>query len=336
MIADLAVGISRPGVQMTPQTLMLWYSAGKPVTAVAVAQLWERGRLDLDSPIAQYIPEFGQRGKEILTARHLLTHTGGFRGIINNTMPQSIDDLLRQVYNLRIETGWTPGRTAGYHAASSWFVLGELVERLSGKPLWRYVRDEIFLPLGMNDSWIGMPREQYRAYGERIGLMHELSGEQPEFNLFLDREENADQARPGANARGPTRELGRFYEMTLAKGSLDGVRVLREETIAEMTRRQREGLADKTFGQILDWGLGFAINSKKYGAEIVPYGFGQHASDQAFGHGGQRSSMGLADPAHGLVIALLFNGMPPEAQHQKRADEVLSTIYEELGISGRG
>ena len=79
-VGDLAFGESRDGVAMRHDTLMLWMSSIKPVTAVAIAQMWERGKLELDDPVARHIPEFGARGKERVTIRHVLTHTGGFPG----------------------------------------------------------------------------------------------------------------------------------------------------------------------------------------------------------------------------------------------------------------
>ena len=83
-IADFAVGLARsaPDVPMRTDTLMLWMSATKSVAAVAVAQLWERGLLELDDPVARHLPEFAARGKERITLRHLLTHTGGFRALV--------------------------------------------------------------------------------------------------------------------------------------------------------------------------------------------------------------------------------------------------------------
>src|SRR5436189_2391549 len=80
VIADAAFGLARsaPDVPMRTDTLMLWMSATKPVAAVAVAQLWERGLLDLDDPVAKHLPAFAARGKQAVTIRHLLTHTGGF------------------------------------------------------------------------------------------------------------------------------------------------------------------------------------------------------------------------------------------------------------------
>ena len=77
-VGDLALGEAREGVAMRPDTLMLWMSSIKPITAVAIAQMWERGKLDLDDAVARHIPEFGENGKERVTIRHVLTHTGGF------------------------------------------------------------------------------------------------------------------------------------------------------------------------------------------------------------------------------------------------------------------
>src|SRR5262249_60304400 len=69
----------RPGAPLPRDPLMLWLSSTKPVPAVAIAQLWERGLLELDDPVALHIPEFAANGKEGITLRHLLTHTGGIR-----------------------------------------------------------------------------------------------------------------------------------------------------------------------------------------------------------------------------------------------------------------
>ena len=76
-VVDFGLGESRPGVKMTSDTLMAWFSSTKAVMLVAITQLWERGKLEIDAPACQYIPEFGKNGKEIITLRHLLTHTAG-------------------------------------------------------------------------------------------------------------------------------------------------------------------------------------------------------------------------------------------------------------------
>src|SRR5690348_9277331 len=96
-VADFAVGQSRPGVAMTPDTVMLWLSASKPFAAVAIAQLWERNLLTLDDPVAQHIPEFAQNGKDKITIRHVLTHTAGIRWIETGWPATSWDQILAKI-----------------------------------------------------------------------------------------------------------------------------------------------------------------------------------------------------------------------------------------------
>lgn len=137
-----------------------------------------------------------------------------------------------------------------------------------------------------------------------------------------------DDASPSAGLRGPINQLAKLYEALL-----DGGRgVISPETIAEFTRRHRCGDFDHTFGAVVDMGLGFILDAKHHGKVDVPYGYGPHASEATFGHGGQESCTGFADPAHGLVVAVMFNGMPGEKPHQRRMFEVLAAIYEELGL----
>jgi CubicO group peptidase (beta-lactamase class C family) len=100
-----------------------------------------------------------------------------------------------------------------------------------------------------------------------------------------------------------------------------------------MTSRQRTGLKDNSFGQVIDWGLGFLINSARYGAAAIPYGYGRHASDGTFGHGGMQSSSGFADPENKLAVAIIFNGLPGEPKHQKRIHDAATALYEDLGLN---
>src|SRR5262249_12653519 len=132
VIANVALGESRPGVAMTTDTINLWFSSGKPFAAVAIAQLWERGLLDLDDRVSKFIPEFGAKGKEPITIRHLLTHTGGFRAAIGLTWTDSFEEAISKICKAPLEPRWIPGRTAGYHAFTAWYILGEIVRRIDG------------------------------------------------------------------------------------------------------------------------------------------------------------------------------------------------------------
>jgi len=332
IIADHAFGDARETQPMTPEHLMWWLSSGKPVTAVAFAQLWEQGLFGLDDLVADHVPGFGQGGKQSITLRHLLTHTAGIRMLGVGWPEVEWDESIRRISARKLEPGWQPGQKAGYHTESSWFILGEVVRRASGTPFSSYVREKIFEPLGMSDSWIGMPENQPSAYGEQIAPMYD-AGEGSLSRSPWATAERLVRPSPGANACGPIRELGRFYEMLLAGGSLDGARILSAQTVEALTTRHRVGLLDRTFKRHIDWGLGFILDSKHYREEAVPYGYGPHASSRTFGHSGNRSSTGFVDPEHQLVVAIAVNGMPSSATHFERFDTVTAAIYEDLGLA---
>ncbi len=334
-VADLALGdrreatIGEPALPMVPETIVLWLSSTKPVVATAVLQLVEAGKLALDRPVADWLPKFAVEGKEAITIRHLLTHTGGFRHVHIGWPESSWEEIIVRICAARLERDWVVGQKAGYHPFTSWYILGELVRIASGQPLPEYVRSRILKPLGMVDSWIGMPREQYRAYGDRMAKL--IDTERPQHPPFrYANEQGATDCIPGGNGVGPMRELVAFYEMLLGGGERNAVRVLEAETVRQMTSRQREGMFDVTFKTTVDWGLGVILDSKRYGVENVPYGYGRYASDGTFGHGGSQSSVGFADPAHGLAVGCYFNGMPGEAAHQTRMRAVLDALYEDL------
>ncbi len=337
-VADAALGEDRPGEPLTRGHLMLWLSSTKPVPAVAIAQLWERGLLELDDPVALHVPEFAANGKEGITLRHLLTHTGGIRMLDTGWPQASWEEIIARICAMKPEPRWVPGQKAGYHQASSWLILGEVIQRVGGTPFSTYIRREIFEPLGMMDSWIGMPPERYHTYAaeRRIGAMwvteENREGEEPKPHGW-DTEERVVRPSPGGNGYGPMCELGRFYEMLLGRGSWRAQRILLPQTVEAFTTPHRVGMVDATFKHVLDWGLGFIVNSIQYGAETVPYGYGHHASPRTFGHSGYRSSTGFADPERGLAVALAFNGTPGNERHEARIRSVLDAIYEDLGLA---
>src|SRR5687768_6546918 len=79
VVLDFACGEAREGVPMRTDSVVQWFSSGKPLTAMAVAQLYEKGLVRIEAPVMDYVPEFGRNGKDAITLEHLLTHTGGFR-----------------------------------------------------------------------------------------------------------------------------------------------------------------------------------------------------------------------------------------------------------------
>jgi CubicO group peptidase (beta-lactamase class C family) len=331
-LADFAVGEARPGVAMTTDSINLWMSSVKPITAVAIAQLIDRGLVSYDDRIAQHIPEFAIKGKDDITIRHVLTHTSPLRGV-NVSRRDSFEVAIQKLINARPEPNWTSGQRAGYHPVASWYLLAEIVRRIDGRPFDQYVREAIFLPIGMHDSWIGMPPDVYRAYGDHIAFMTNTSGTTISAAPG-DTEADAAIVRPSGNGRGPIHDLGTFYEMVLGK-RLHGddappADVVSAEQVRFLTTPHRVGMLDETFKATIDWGLGFMINSRKYGP--MPYGFGDHASPDTFGHSGSQSSCAFADPERQLVVAWVCNGMPGEEKHQQRQRAINNAIYEDVAV----
>lgn len=333
VLMDAALGSSRPGSLMTPETINLWLSSGKPLTAVAVLQAWERSDLRLDDRVTRFVPEFAQGGKDPVTIRHLLTHTGGFRSVETGWPDVPWQESIQRICAAPLEADWVIGRTAGYHTASSWFILGEILQRIERRPYSEIMRDRLLRPLQMNDTWAGMPEDQHRQYGSRIGGIY--AREQAELRLLdWDTPARVAAPSPGGNTWGPIRELGHFYEMLLREGQGPDGKVLSAQTVDAMTSRHRVGEYDSTLGHIIDFGLGVIIDSNRYGAATVPYGYGQYCSPRAFGHGGAQCSQGWCDPETGLVVAYFFNGRAGEGQHNRRTRQLNDAIAMDLGIGG--
>jgi CubicO group peptidase (beta-lactamase class C family) len=326
VVLDEAVGEARGGVPMRTDSLSLWMSAGKPLTAVLVLQGVASGRLSLDTRVADVLPAFGVNGKQDITVEQLLLHTAGFRGPLNNFTPGDLDQIVSRCFELRLEPGWTPGERAGYHIGSSWFVLGAIAQVVAGVTLSSLVRQDVAEPLGV-ELYLGMTVAEFDRLAPRMPLMH-ITEKKP---VSTDWPGNVPEAsvvpRPGANVRGPIAALAALYVSLLRDE-----RLLPREIATLMTSRRRVGIMDQTFKQTLDWGLGVMIDSKQYAGEHA-YGFGPHASPETFGHSGNQSSAGFCDPTNDLVVAWTCNGMPGEAAHQKRASQINAAIYDDLGLA---
>jgi CubicO group peptidase (beta-lactamase class C family) len=325
VVADCALGEARADVPMTTDTLMNWFSMTKAVTALAVAQQWEAGAIDVDVPAARYVPEFGANGKDEITLRHLLTHTAGIPNadgmLQGEAWRESRIDNLARIYAARPE--YPAGTRAGYHAAAGMTVLGEVVARVTGVPYERYVRECIFEPLGAPDCWVGMREEQYAAYGDRIGFMHATSDDGPQPVPRINSARSAATPMPGAGGRGPMNQLGRVFEALVSGGAP----LVSPVTLAAISARHRTEMLDETFGIVIDWGLGFAVDTSA---------MGRHCSRRAFGHGGHLSSVAFCDPEHGVVVAVVCNGMPTRERHHRRLDAISNAVYVDLDLARPG
>lgn len=308
--------------------LMPWLSSGKPLTAAALGVLYDRGLLQWEDPLSRFLPEWVRFGQPEVTLHQLLTHTAG---IENRDLPwpeKSWEEILSTIVQAPPPEERPVGAEARYVVAASWFLLGEVVARLTNQDFSTALKELVLDPLEMTETFCGLPEGEFHSLQDRLGKMYERSaGELSE--LEWNGPLRVSSASPGGNTRGPARELGRFYESMLPDSETC---LLRPQTRDALTSRQRVGLFDQTFGHRLDWGLGFIVNSNRYGAATVPYGFGADAGEACFGHGGSQSSMGFADPARRLVVAWVANGRPGEPRHHSRNQQINEAIYRDVGI----
>ncbi len=317
---------------MGSDTLLLWMSAGKPVGAVAAKLLEHDGLLDLDAPVADYWPEFAANGKETITTRHILTHTAGILSAESTFTSLDLSEVLSVLEKCSIEPDWVPGKRAAYHPLSGWQVLGELVRRTSSSPYDEFVKERVFAPLGMKSSTFRMSPALAQELGDGLSPTYASTSQGFKLHPQSTPEYMSGFVRPGGGLRSTASEMVLLYRMLLEMGELEGTKLLEPNDAAEIVSPQRVGMVDETFGFVMDWGLGIMFDNKIHGP-AAPYGYGAHASQRTFGHGGRQSSTAFADPEHNLVVALVFNGMPGEPAHDRRLKKIATAIYEDLRLN---
>ena len=302
---------------------MLWFSATKPITAVAVLMLAERGSLDLDAPIADAWPEFAQGGKERCTARHVLTHRGGFP-----VLPQDFDwariddwDAVAEA-TASLPAQWEPGTEVGYHPVTYGFALGEVIRRVDGRMPRDFLREEIFAPLGM-DASLGTDDLDAVCLPEAMSevTMQDPEGIEGRTSDIVRRFRLPSTLRgqlPAANGIGTAEALARFYAMLVGGGEFEGARLLAPATVAEATSVQVEAPLDRTSGLPSSYGLGFLV-----GGVWSPFD-----TPSVFGHSGQQCTISWGDPETGVAAAYVTNGLHDPYVVQVRTEEMFHAIRE--------
>ena len=327
-VVDFACGEASPGQAMTPDSLVSWFSACKPLTAMAIALLFDRGDLTLDDPVRRFIPAFGN-GKETCTVRHVLTHTGGFAGALQSAWDKSWEEIIQIICAHPVE--YPPGSKAGYHSLVGWYVLAELVRRIDGRGIELFLKQEFFEPLAMTDTTMGMDADTRQKVGDRIATVSRGNTERPHFasEAFVDwwnDPATMGQVNPSGGVRGPARDLGRFYEMLLAGGQWQSKRLLDHRTVELFTATHRWEMADQgLMGAQLAWGLGFG----KYGNADIH----RSVSRRVFNHSGMVSSIAFGDPERQLACVIITNGLLDPLTNARRLRGVTEAI---LSACGKG
>jgi CubicO group peptidase (beta-lactamase class C family) len=320
-------------------TIVNVFSTTKAMTATCAHMLVDRGLLDVDAPVVRYWPEFAAAGKGGIPVRHLLSHTAGLPGISTQLSTEALFDWERMTAALAAETPWwTPGTANGYHAVTFGHLVGEVARRILGCSLGTFFRDEVARPLGA-DFHIGLPESEDARVAEMVPPTREetnAAGAPP----VLDRQsmqgrvlsnpplrpEVANRIAwrraeiPAANGHGNARAVARVMSVLACGGALDGVRLMREETLRRAIEEQAYA-KDLVLGRKFRWGLGFMLTSPD-----LPFGPNPHT----FGHGGWGGSLGFADLDARVSWAYVMNKMSPGTTGDSRAAGMIGALYASL------
>ncbi|MCS7023640.1 MAG: beta-lactamase family protein [Bryobacteraceae bacterium] len=281
---------------VTPDSVFLVASITKPVTACALMILVERGEVLLDDPVSRYLPEFTGDHRERVRVRDLLSHTSG----LPDMLPENIE--LRRAHAplsrfvegaLKTPLLYVPREDFRYQSMGI-LLAGEIVERVAKMPLRDFMRREIFEPLGMKNTALGM-KPGWRL--EQLVRVFEPAHEDPADNLRFGPNSPywRDMGHPWGGMHSTSSDLAVFLEAFLNGGRHQGRRWLSPATVSAMIRDQNEHLKKP-------WGLGWALAKSAvwmYAGELV--------SPQTFGHSGATGTLAWADPVSKVICVILTN-----------------------------
>jgi CubicO group peptidase (beta-lactamase class C family) len=283
------------------------YSSTKTVTALCALVLADRGELNLDAPVAKYWPEFAAEGKAGIVVKQLLGHTSGVAGWTEPTTLQDACDLEKSTAALaRQAPWWKPGTTSGYHGINQGHLVGEVIRRITGKTLGRFLADEIAVPLGVGtDFYIGTPAEadprvslliKGRAADVPAGPMHRALWNphpSPEDTWTIQwRRAEIGAINGYGNARGIA-----TIQSVLASGGAHGVRLMSDAGRERALEPQSEG-PDLVLGIPARWCMGYSREVASLGAP---------AGARAMWWGGNGGSVSFVDLDARMAIGFAPN-----------------------------
>ncbi|MEV4437629.1 serine hydrolase domain-containing protein [Streptomyces sp. NPDC049577] len=329
-----------PWVRGTAQVVR---SATKGVAAAVLLLLHQRGQVDLDAPVGTYWPEFKTNGKERVLVRHLLSHRAGLPALdVPLTPAQALDGVSGPRAVAAQAPHWEPGTAHGYHAQTYSWLLGELVRRVTGRSLGRWVAEEIAGPLGL-DLWIGLPD----AERERVGRIADVEAPaapasaglrvRPKRTVadayrdpssltrraFQAIDPMADENDPAyraaelpASAGIATADaLARFYASLI--GDLDGsARRLFAPATLTVARTEESAGPDRVLVVNTRFGLGYMLHGPA--SPMLAPG--------SFGHPGRGGSLAFADPESGVAFGYVTNGMQKNVTADPRAQALVRAL----------
>lgn len=312
-------------------TLLCMFSVGKPVAITAVLMLADRRQIELDAPVSDYWPEYARNGKEDTTVRHIVTHMAGLPGV-EGLPGGAAYDWGRMVDEIERARPYTPpGQTGCYHTFSMGHLVGELVRRVAGRPVERFVREEIGIPLGIeclfgmtpaeiercadivhpeNDPWTDMVRDHETLLGRFwTGL---LDGTGEDFNSRRFR----THSMPALNCHSNPRSMARFFATLGNGGEIDGCRIL-SAAAAESFAQKEVWSGTDILGFPARMSHGFMLSS-----ELAPF----PARPGVFGHVGLGGAFAFSDPNAGLACSFASNQFASEPNIGQSARRLIEAV----------
>ncbi len=283
-------------VKMTTDTVFDLASLTKPVaTATSVMILIERGKLRLDDPVARHIPEFGQNGKQDVTVLQLLTHQGGL--IPDNPLADYADGPAKAWQRIWALKPHVPPGSKFVYTDVGYLVLGELIRRVSGKNVHEFSRENIFRPLGMNETGY-LPGQSLRR---RAAPTEKRDGAWIRGEVHDPRAYRLGGIAGHAGLFSTAEDLSVYARMMLGGGQFRGVRILARETLAEMIRPRH---LPSGGARGLGWDMRTGYSSNR----------GRSFSSRAFGHGGFTGTVIWIDPGLDLFVIFLSSRLHPDGK----------------------
>ena len=326
----------------TRDTLVNVYSTTKGMTAICANRLAEKHLLDLDAPVAHYWPEFAAENKGRIPVRWLLCHKAGVAALREDVPAAARFDWKYWTEALAAERPWwEPGTQHGYHALTFGQLVGEIVQRVDGRSLGRYFREELALPLAL-DFHIGLAAEHDARVAEILPAPPSPPGapnpflaarKQPRSLVgrvfsnptFEPNDVNTRAWRaaelPAVNGHGTARGLARIYGALAMDGALDGERVLSPEQIVRANSEEARGPDAVLTPLHTRFGLGFMLTQP-----MIPFG----PNPRSFGHPGAGGSIAFADPDAQLGFAYTMNQMQAGLGGDARGFALIGALYAAL------
>lgn len=319
LMVDCWSGHAAPGGDpVTADTLFNVFSVSKALTATAVHIQAENGRLDYDAPIARYWPEFAAAGKEKLTVAQVLTHCSGLMQLPADVTAEQMCDWDWMVSWLAAQPPlFEPGTQSGYQSMSFGWILGELVRRTDARrrPFGSFVREEILLPLGAPDFWLGLPAAQAHRVATLDDSAVQVAADGTLYRVTcpmqvdlmpepFSRTAVQQACIPAVGGISNARSQAKLFAMLANGGEFQGQRLLSADRVAWFsTPRPDFGPDPVFFGMQVPIGLG----GYWLGGDNPP--ISAPRNPRAICHPGMGGSLGWADPDRRLAVAFCHNRM---------------------------